>query len=92
VIAAGQGAMRVTFKLFAMLQDYLPHEARKDNALALDLPEGTTIGQVIERFSLPQKSCHLVLIDGNFVPPAERAGRPLRDGETLAIWPPIAGG
>ena len=84
--------MRVTFKLFAMLQDHLPLEARKDNALALDLPEGTTINQVIERFSLPQKSCHLVLIDGSFVPPAERAGRVLKDGETLAIWPPIAGG
>jgi sulfur carrier protein ThiS len=84
--------MRVTFKLFAMLQDYLPHEARHDNALALDLPEGTTINQVIERFSLPQRSCHLVLIDGNFVPPGERAARALKDGETLAIWPPIAGG
>lgn len=84
--------MRVTFKLFAMLQDYLPLEARQDNALALDLPEGTTIHEVIERFALPQKSCHLVLIDGNYVPPAERAGRPLKDGETLAIWPPIAGG
>jgi sulfur carrier protein ThiS len=84
--------MRVTFKLFAMLQDYLPLEARMNNALALDLPEGTTIQQIIERFSLPQKSCHLVLIDGNFVPPAERAGRALEDGETLAIWPPIAGG
>ena len=84
--------MRVTFKLFAMLQDYLPLEARTNNALALVLPEGTTIQQVIERFALPQKSCHLVLIDGNFVPPAERASRPLKDGETLAIWPPIAGG
>jgi sulfur carrier protein ThiS len=84
--------MRVTFKLFAMLQDYLPHEARHDNALALDLPDGTTIHEVIERFSLPQRSCHLVLIDGNFVPPGERAARALKDGETLAIWPPIAGG
>ena len=84
--------MRVTFKLFAMLQDYLPLEARQDNALALDLPEGTTVQQLIERFTLPQKSCHLVLIDGNFVPPAERQGRVLKDGETLAIWPPIAGG
>jgi sulfur carrier protein ThiS len=84
--------MRVTFKLFAMLQDYLPLEARQNNALALDVEEGTTIQQLIERFSLPQKSCHLVLIDGNFVPPAERERRALRDGETLAIWPPIAGG
>lgn len=84
--------MRITFKLFALLQDYLPAEGRKDNALQVELAEDTTILQVIERFGLPQKSCHLVLVDGNFVPPADRAIRALKDGETLAIWPPIAGG
>jgi sulfur carrier protein ThiS len=84
--------MKITFKLFASLQDYLPVEAKARNALQLDLPDGTTVQQIIERFGLPQKSCHLVLIDGNFVPPAERVSRTLKDGETLAIWPPIAGG
>jgi sulfur carrier protein ThiS len=84
--------MRITFKLFAMLQDYLPAEGRQNNALPVDLKDGTTILQVIERFGLPLKSCHLVLIDGSFVPPTERGTRVLRDGETLAIWPPIAGG
>lgn len=84
--------MKITFKLFASLQDYLPVEAKMKNALELDLPDGTTVQQVIERFGLPQKSCHLVLIDGHFVPPAERTTRPLKDGNTLAIWPPIAGG
>ncbi|MDP1734754.1 MAG: MoaD/ThiS family protein [Sulfuritalea sp.] len=84
--------MKVTFKLFATLQDYLPSEAKKTNALALDLAEETTVAQIIERFSLPQKLVHLVLVDGTYVAPAERAGRLLRDGETLAIWPPVAGG
>jgi sulfur carrier protein ThiS len=84
--------MRITFKLFATLQDYLPPEGKKTNALPLDLEEGTTVDQIVERFSLPRKLVHLVLIDGNFVPPAERAGRVLREGETLAIWPPVAGG
>jgi sulfur carrier protein ThiS len=92
VIFADETPLRVTFKLFAMLQDYLPFEARKDNALTLDLEEGTTVQQVIERFALPEKSCKLVLVDGSFVPPNERATRALKDGETLAIWPPIAGG
>jgi molybdopterin converting factor small subunit len=84
--------MRVTFKLFAMLQDYLPFEARKDNALTLDLEEGTTVQQVIERFALPEKSCKLVLVDGGYISPVERTIRALKEGETLAIWPPIAGG
>jgi sulfur carrier protein ThiS len=84
--------MKITFKLFATLQDYLPPEGKKTNALALDVAEGTTVEHLIKRYSLPEKLVHLVLIDGSFVPPAERAGRVLRDGETLAIWPPVAGG
>jgi sulfur carrier protein ThiS len=84
--------MKVTFKLYATLQDYLPAEAKKTNALTLDVDAATTIQQVIERFALPPKLCHLVLVDGNFVPPGERAARVLAEGETLAIWPPVAGG
>ena len=84
--------MRITFKLFAQLQDFLPAEARKTNSFALEIAEGCSVTQVIERFNLPPKLVHLVLLDGAFVPPADRNSRLLRDGETLAIWPPVAGG
>ncbi|MFA4969176.1 MAG: MoaD/ThiS family protein [Sulfuritalea sp.] len=84
--------IKITFKLFAALQDYLPQEAKRTNALALEIDEATTVAQIIERFNLPMKLVHLVLIDGSFIPPGERAGRTLREGETLAIWPPVAGG
>jgi sulfur carrier protein ThiS len=84
--------MKVTFKLFATLQDYLPPEGKKTNALTLELEEGTSVQQIIERFALPEKLVHLVLIDGSFVPPAQRDSRILVEGDTLAIWPPVAGG
>lgn len=84
--------MKVTLKLYATLSDHLPDEARKTNALELNLTPGTTPAGVIESRNLPIKQCHLVLIDGVFIPPAERARRTLKEGETLAIWPPIAGG
>ena len=84
--------MKVTLKLYATLSDHLPDKARKTNALELNLEPGTTPAGVIESQNLPLKLCHLVLIDGVFIPPAERAGRTLNEGETLAIWPPIAGG
>jgi sulfur carrier protein ThiS len=84
--------MKVTLKLYATLSDYLPDAARNTNALELNLDAGTTVAQVIASQNLPLKLCHLVLIDGIFVPPAARTKRALADGETLAIWPPIAGG
>ena len=84
--------MKIELKLFAMLSDYLPPEARRSNRIDLELDPGTTPAQVIERLSLPLKQCHLVLINGVFVPPEARAVRALIDGDALAIWPPIAGG
>ena len=84
--------MKVTLKLYATLSDHLPDTARKTNAVELNIDPGTTPSRVIESKNLPLKLCHLVLIDGVFIPPAERAQRTLKEGETLAIWPPIAGG
>ena len=88
--------MRITFKLFAMLSDHLPQQVdghtRQGNTIQLELPEGTTVQQVIDRFNLPPKLVHLVLVDGAFVPKDQRAVRVLAEGEALAIWPPIAGG
>lgn len=84
--------MRITFKLYAGLTDYLPIERRRENLMPLDVAEDATIATIIEPFNLPMKMVHLVLIDGVYVPPEARATRPLAEGETLAIWPPIAGG
>jgi len=84
--------VKITFKLFAMLTDYLPAQARAGNVLALDVQAGATVDQVIEQFGLPRKLVHLVLVNGLYVAPQARAGHVLKDGDTLAIWPPIAGG
>lgn len=84
--------MRITFKLYASLWEYLPADRRQGNELALEVPEGSTIVQVIEPYNLPMKLVHLVLVNGHFVPPEQRATRVLVDGDVLAIWPPVAGG
>jgi len=89
--------VKIVFKLFAMLSDHLPEEVdgvrRTGNIIELpQVAEGTTVQQLVERFNLPPKLVHLVLVDGTYVAPADRATRVLKDGEALAIWPPIAGG
>jgi sulfur carrier protein ThiS len=84
--------MQITFKLYASLTDYLPLAHRHGNLMPLDVAEGATIAQIIEPFQLPMKMVHLVLINGHYVAPADRATRALVEGDVLAIWPPIAGG
>ncbi len=84
--------MKILLKLFASLTDHLPPEAKYTNVVELDVSEAATVGQVIEQQRLPEKWVHLVLVNGHYVAPADRAGKVLAEGDTLAIWPPIAGG
>ncbi|WP_369792860.1 MoaD/ThiS family protein [Thiomonas sp. FB-Cd] len=84
-------SLRITLKLMATLTDYLP-QPRQGHQIDLELLAGTTIQDVVERFHLPWQLVHLVLVDGVYIYPDKRDTRELRDGETLAIWPPVAGG
>lgn len=84
--------MKITFKLFASLTEFLPQQARYTNLIELDVEPGATVMQVIDRFALPPKLVHLVLINGTYVEPEKRLTQSLLEGDVLAIWPPIAGG
>ena len=83
--------MRVVFKLFASLSDLLPAE-RRGNLVDIDVAPGTTVGDLITRYRVPEKSAHLVLVNGHYIAPAARNTHLLQDRDELAIWPPIAGG
>lgn len=84
--------IRITFKLYAGLTQYLPAQARSDNAMPLELPEGASILEAIAPFNLPMKIVKLVLVNGVYVAPEQWVTHALREGDVLAIWPPVAGG
>jgi len=84
--------MKVTFKLFASLTEYLPPASKYTNITTLELAPGTTIMQVVDAHRLPPKWVHLVLVNGVYIAPEKRATHTLTEGDVLAIWPPIAGG
>jgi sulfur carrier protein ThiS len=84
--------MKITLKLFASLTDYLPPEAKYSNVIELDITPDTTIGQLVAQYHLPEKLVHLVLVNGGYVAPGQRASQTLKEADVLAIWPPIAGG
>jgi len=84
--------MHITFKLYATLGDLLPSNAVR-NIAEIEVEEGATLHSIIDRFHVPRELAHLVLINGVFVCDADRdqAGL-LKEGDALAIWPPVAGG
>ncbi len=63
--------MKITVKLFAMLESYLP-AGSADNQARIELPAGATPETVFSKLNLPAEACHLVLINGVYVPPSER--------------------
>jgi molybdopterin converting factor small subunit len=91
VDARRDDAMKVTVKLYALLSDYLPAGA-VDNQVEIDLADGTTPEDVFARFNLPRQYCSIVLVNGIYVEPSERGSHALSENDTLAIWPPVAGG
>ena len=81
----------IKVKLYASLADYLPPGA-KEHTAPLAVEDGTTIFAALSHFKVPEEKCHLVLLNGIFVPPSQRRKTVLSEGDTVAVWPPVAGG
>ncbi len=83
--------MEITFKLYATLSQYLPEEADK-HAIKLTISDSDTAYTLLDKFSVPRESAHLVLLNGIYLEPEARENMHFSDGDTLAVWPPVAGG
>jgi len=83
--------MTITFKLYAGLSEHLPDHARRNSA-KIDLLPNETVEQLIDRQQVPRKDVHLVLVNGAYLDERQRSTHVLNTGDTLAIWPPVAGG
>ena len=84
--------MRIRVRLFANLRDRFPSDASGRGEVELD--EGATLADLIERLEIPDPLAQMVLVDGLQEPRSreERAKRALEDGQTVSIFPPVAGG
>ena len=82
---------KATIKLFASLGEHLPPGA-KYNAVEVRLENGTTIGEALAGLKVPERLCHLVLLNGIFVPPSKRQSTAITEGDIVSVWPPVAGG
>ncbi|MGD8909917.1 MAG: MoaD/ThiS family protein [Chromatiales bacterium] len=81
----------VDFKLYADLMRYLPPNA-KQQSVSVEMPEGSTIYDLMERFQVPREQAHLVICNGFYIPPSQRGTYQLQERDIIALWPPVAGG
>ncbi len=74
--------MMVKVKLFASLRNFGPEEQ------AMEIPENSTLEDVVGRLKLPAGIPLLKVINGEI----RQLEHPLKEGDEIALFPPIAGG
>lgn len=82
--------MQIHFELYASLMGYLPKNSTRHRA-TLEAPSDVTPNQLLDIHGVPREQAHLVCLNGIYVPTEDR-DKPLKEGDVLAVWPPVAGG
>ncbi len=80
--------MEVKLRLFATLRKHLP-PGSKAGKIILALDQDATIREVIQQLDIPEALAHMVLVNGEQTRALDRV---LVDGDSLSIFPPVAGG
>ena len=83
--------MKLRVKLYASLKPYLPEGTPKNEA-DIEISEGASVQSVLDDLNMPEGLYKLVLVNGIFIAPGERASRGFAENDALAVWPPVAGG
>jgi len=77
--------------LYASLSKHLPSDA-EDNIVAIEIMPKMSVHDILERYRIPKDDVHLVLLNGVYINPVDRDNAIFSEGDTLALWPPVAGG
>jgi sulfur-carrier protein len=78
--------MNITLKLFALLREYI--KDHPNGACDIELQEQTTVQDVLSSLRIPGDMPKIILINGVQKTETDL----LNDGDTLSVFPPIAGG
>jgi sulfur carrier protein ThiS len=82
--------MRISVRTAGLLGEYLPAGSQANRA-ELEVAEGATPLDVMAQLGFPA-GAYLVSVNGTAIPTAQRAATKLRDGDDLALMPPLKGG
>lgn len=79
--------MKIEVELYATLAQYLPKSSQGHKA-TMECADGATVGQVIDQLGIPKPRPTMILVNG--LNASENT--PLKEGDLLALFPPLAGG
>lgn len=74
--------MELEIKLFATLRKFDLQQEK------IEFTDGTTVRDILESMGIPPSEVAVVLVNGRHA----KLEQQLHDGETIAVFPPIAGG
>ena len=74
--------MLITIKLFATLRN------NREKIMSLDLKEGSTPLEVSQVLKIPEEDVAIIMINGR----GAKKNSPLKEGDVLALFPPVGGG
>lgn len=75
--------MTITVRLYATLRAYA-----EAGETVLDVPEGTTVGGLVEHLGIPGAAVRIVFVNGV----TQDDAYVVKSGDEVGIFPPIAGG
>jgi sulfur carrier protein ThiS len=88
--------MLIQAKLFATLIRMVPDEirarypqsARAGSPLSVDLPEGSTLADLVDHLGLPPEKVRVIFVNGR----VQQRDTILNAGDEVGIFPPVGGG
>jgi sulfur-carrier protein len=79
--------MEIEVKLFATLRDYLPKGSDRFSC-KMEIDEHARVQDILSRLNIPEDIPKIILVNGTH----GKKEQHLRAGDTLSIFPPVAGG
>ncbi len=79
--------MKVQLILYASLVQHMP-PGSSGNSCVMDVEEGTTVADLMNRLALPVQAAKVIFLNGRHA----KEEQPVKDGDRIAFFPPVAGG
>ena len=79
--------MQIELHLYASFKKFLP-EGCGENACHIDIKEGATVKDLLEKLHIPLKAPKVIFLNGIHA----KGDEVLKDGDRLGAFPPVAGG